>query len=147
MVLVVLPLPKKKNSQARFSILIGIFACFGALRRVTWVMDGWFATQECDQVGQIKKTWHLLVLLGLFSYLPMIKMAKRDLVIFVVFLVTLGRWGDPWSDGCSTPGDWLDRKRFKILISDGFKGSVFLFSHEKHQLNRIWLCWWYFLLI
>ena len=40
----------------------------------------------------------MLVLIGLFSYLLVIKMAKRNLFILIVFLGTLGLCRHPWSD-------------------------------------------------
>ena len=51
--------------------------------------------QEGEGVGQIQKTWCLMVYGGLFLSLPVKKMAKPYLVISVVFLVALGLLGGP----------------------------------------------------
>ena len=50
MVLSCSPLTQERNSQARSCILIGIFACFGALRRV--MGDGWMICYLGVQLGR-----------------------------------------------------------------------------------------------
>ena len=58
-------------------------------------MDGLCATQEGEGVSLVRKTFHLMVLRGLFPSLPRKKTAKPNLVILVVFVVALGLQGGP----------------------------------------------------
>ena len=63
MVLSCSPLTQERNSQARSSILIGIFACIGALRRV--MGDGWIICYLVVRLGRANpKHWAFFGLKG-----------------------------------------------------------------------------------
>ena len=50
---------------------------------------GYELPQEGDGVGEIRDTYYVMVVRGLFSLLPLKKMGKPNLVNSVVFLVAL----------------------------------------------------------
>ena len=91
--------------------------------------------QESVRVGQIRETWHLIVLSGLFPSLPTKKAAEPNLVISMEFLAALTRWGGPLGvrDGwCATPGGLRGRKNQKAITFFGLKGAVPLFTHGRN---------------
>ena len=77
----------------------------------------------------------------------MMKMAKRGVVILVVFFVPLGLEVTPGvMDVPPQQDDWEGKLEniTEYLMVLRFQGVCFPLTHKKHGLNQIWLCWWYF---
>ena len=73
-------------------------------------------SQEGDKVGGSRETQGLKSSCELFSFLPTKKMAKRNLVILVTFLITLGLLRAPLREMGNTTQSLIVFRRFKVNL-------------------------------
>ena len=74
-----------------------------------------------------------------YSSIPIGKMVKPNLVILIVFIVTLALKKGSLDGWCTTLGRWQVRTNQK----NGFMGAVLLFTHGNKN-EPIWFSLWYF---
>ena len=112
-------LPWKQTAKQNLVISVVILVALGIWGGPLGWQMGDVPLQEGDGVGQNQGTYQVTDFRWLFSSLPMKTAAKWDLDISVVFLVTLGLWGEPlgWRMGDVPPqeGHGVGRIIFELF--------------------------------
>ena len=88
----------EKDGSAESVYLGGNYGCFGALRGAHEFINEQYAPED-DEVGQVWKGWHFIVLRWPFPSLSVKKTANPILVISRMSEVALGIWEKPHAGG------------------------------------------------
>ena len=83
-------LPMKKTVYLNLDILVLFSIALGLSGGPLQLQMGDASLQGGNMVGQIRKTYHLMIYTGLLPYSTMKKTAKADMVVLMIFFVALG---------------------------------------------------------